>query len=103
MKVVLEDVFTEKKYHISVGDEFTMGDEEHGFEKYKIVSADPKKEDVSVAAVPGDATYIVNKEKMEQPASSEDIRKKREMMGDNPMGRLPFTEPMPNPKGKKLR
>lgn len=102
MKVVLQDVLTEKKYQLSVGDSFTLGNEAQGLEKYKIATADPKKEEISVTTVPGDTIYTITREKMESP---EELKKKREMMGEDPMSRLPFADPAlnPNPKTRRSR
>lgn len=101
MKVILQDVVTEKKYSLSVGDSFTLGTEEQGKEAYKITNADPKKEEVSVTAVPGDTVYTVTKEKPEQPTAAASPDRRREMMED-PLGRMPLPVD-PNARTRRSR
>ena len=101
MRALLQDVLTEKKYTLSVGDEFTIGSEEQGFENYKIVNADPKTEEVTVVALPGNTTFSITREKMNLPPVSS-IKKKHEIIDEDPM-RMPPAAPGINPRGRKLR
>lgn len=98
MKVFMQDAVSEKKYSHSVGDTFSLGSETLGIEKYKITSADPKTEVVSVITVPGDKVYTVTKEKQLEIPGTAETRKEDQLL--RPPGlidpRLPDPRVRPN-------